>query len=295
MLHHTMLPKAMHLTHRRIAPITRPSCTSAQAEQAVPPLQHRDAPKDAPKEDKPKKQKTPKGTKPPTPKGSKPAASSASSPEEIRAVRIQKAETLRAAGKEPYAYRFDRTHYTTELQEALALFERGPVTRIYRQVLEDESADVAVAGRLMAKRVMGKLAFLSIRDDRGEIQLYCEKARLEEVEEGGFAVVKGTCDVGDIVGARGHMKRTEKGELSVMVKSGLEILTKSLLPLPDKWHGLTDIEKRYRQRYVDMIVTEDTRKTFRARSKIVSTIRRHRRRVETPVLVSAVSYVKKGS
>lgn len=107
------------------------------------------------------------------------------------------------------------------------------------------------------------------------LQLYVDKARLEECQPDGFGLLKrNLLDIGDIIGAHGSVKRTEKGELSV-VATQLQVLTKALLPLPEKWHGLTDIEKRYRQRYLDLIVTEETRATFRARSKIVSAIRRH--------------------
>ena len=120
---------------------------------------------------------------------------------------------------------------------------------------------------------MGKLAFLSVRDGRGTVQLYVDKARLEAAQPGGFAQLKDQIDVGDIVGATGSVKRTEKGELSV-VAGGLQVLTKSLLPLPDKWHGLADVEKRYRQRYLDLIVSDEARATFRARSRVVSTVRR---------------------
>ncbi len=109
---------------------------------------------------------------------------------------------------------------------------------------EDEKAHVAVAGRVMAKRVMGKLAFLSVRDDKAQIQLYVDRARLDEAQPGGFDLLKNLVDVGDIVGAEGTVKRTEKGELSV-VATRLHILTKSLQPLPDKWHGETSIVRAY--------------------------------------------------
>ncbi|KAJ9534274.1 hypothetical protein QJQ45_007049 [Haematococcus lacustris] len=193
-------------------------------------------------------------------------AQSASTPEEIRAVRLQKVEELRAQGQQPFAYRFDRTHYTAQLQEEHSALSNG-------QEVEG-AAPVAVAGRVMAKRVMGKLAFLTLRDDKGQIQLYVDKVRLEEGQPQGFDAMKATVDVGDIVGASGGIRRTDKGELSVVVTS-LQVLTKSLLPLPDKWHGLTDVEKRYRQRYLDMIVTEDTRNTLQSRSRVLSCIRRH--------------------
>ncbi|GLC46831.1 hypothetical protein PLESTB_001798700 [Pleodorina starrii] len=209
-------------------------------------------------------------------------AQSASSPEEIRDIRLKKAEDLRGQGLEPYAYGFDRTHFTKDLQELYAELPAGA---------EDEGAvPVAVAGRVVAKRVMGKLAFLSLRDDKGQIQLYVDRNRLDACQPDGFSAVKGLVDVGDIVGCSGTVKRTEKGELSV-VATGLRVLTKSLLPLPDKWHGLSDVEKRYRQRYLDLIMTAEVRDTFRARSRIISTLRRQLEErgfieVETPVLES---------
>ncbi|GIL82291.1 hypothetical protein Vretimale_7255 [Volvox reticuliferus] len=209
-------------------------------------------------------------------------AQSASSPEEIRDIRLKKAESLRAQGQEPYAYGFDRTHFTKNLQDLYVSLANGA---------EDETgAVVAVAGRVVAKRVMGKLAFLSLRDDKGQIQLYVDRNRLDEAQPEGFNTVKGLVDVGDVVGCSGTIKRTEKGELSV-VATELKVLTKSLLPLPDKWHGLSDVEKRYRQRYLDLIMTAEVRDTFRARSRIVSTLRRQLEdrgfiEVETPVLES---------
>ncbi|GAX78961.1 hypothetical protein CEUSTIGMA_g6401.t1 [Chlamydomonas eustigma] len=158
-------------------------------------------------------QKVGTAKKPPTPKGSKPAQS-ASSPEEIKAVRLKKAQDLREAGLEPYAYRFDRTHYTAELQETYRTLPDG---------VEDEAeTKVAVAGRIMAKRVMGKLAFLTLRDDRGQIQLYVDRLRLNDSQPGGFDLLKGLIDVGDIVGASGTLKRTEKGELSVLA-TGVQV------------------------------------------------------------------------
>eukprot|EP00878_Enallax_costatus_P033075 GHUV01036459.1.p1 GENE.GHUV01036459.1~~GHUV01036459.1.p1 ORF type:complete len:594 (+),score=166.05 GHUV01036459.1:596-2377(+) len=198
---------------------------------------------------------------------------------EIRALRLDKADQLRQASQEPYAYRFDRTHYTSELQQLYSHLEPGQ---------EDPQASVAVAGRIIARRFMGKLAFLSLRDGEGQMQIYVDKSWIEESQPGGFAQLKNLLDIGDIVGARGSIKRTDKGELSV-VASEVEVLTKALLPLPDKWHGLADVEKRYRQRYLDLIVSEETRTTFKARSKIVSALRRHLEdhgflEVETPVL-----------
>ena len=142
----------------------------------------------------------------------------------------------------------------------------------------------------MARRVMGKLAFARLTDASGSIQLYVDKKTLEEGQEGSFAEFKNLIDTGDIVGVEGGLRRTDKGELSVVVRK-LTVLTKSLLPLPDKWHGLADVEARYRKRYLDMIVTPGVIGTFKARSKVVSTIRRYLEdrdflEVETPVLES---------
>ncbi|NND44916.1 MAG: lysine--tRNA ligase [Xanthomonadales bacterium] len=144
----------------------------------------------------------------------------------------------------------------------------------------------AVAGRLMAKRVMGKLAFVRLQDGSGSIQLMVQRDRLPE---GVYAAFK-HWDVGDIIGGEGVICRTQKGELSVRVDQ-LRLLTKSLRPLPEKWHGLTDTETRYRQRYVDLIMNERTREVFRTRSSIISFIRRFMEapgrgflEVETPMM-----------
>jgi lysyl-tRNA synthetase, class II len=120
---------------------------------------------------------------------------------------------------------------------------------------EENDTEVSVAGRIMVKRVFGKLAFFTLQDDCGTIQLYIEKGRMED----SFDTIKDWTDNSDIIGAKGTVKRTEKGELSVYVKEW-EMLTKSLLPLPDKFHGLTDVSKRYRQRHLDMIVNPEVRK-----------------------------------
>jgi len=207
---------------------------------------------------------------------------STSSEEDIRKLRIQKAEELRTAGREPYAYTFDRTHSAQELQDLHKDLGNG-------EQLNDIS--VSVAGRIMARRVMGKLAFARLVDASGAIQLYVDKKTLDEQHEGGFAEFKNLIDTGDIVGVEGGLRRTDKGELSIVVRK-LDVLTKSLLPLPDKWHGLADVEARYRKRYLDMIVTPGVIDTFKARSKVVSTIRRYLEdtdflEVETPVLENA--------
>ena len=160
----------------------------------------------------------------------------------------------------------------------------------------------------MARRVVGKLAFMKLQDSSGDIQLYIDKKKLQHQDRGGatsggggggggggdglsaFAMMKANVDIGDIVGAEGGIRRTNKGELSVDVDK-LTMLTKSILPLPDKFHGLTDIEKRYRQRYLDMIVNDETQQRLRARAKIISAIRNELEaqgylEMETPVLQS---------
>lgn len=147
---------------------------------------------------------------------------------------------------------------------------------------------MSIAGRIVARRAFGKLVFMTVRDDSGTIQLYCEKDSLTEEQ---FEQLKTIIDIGDIIGANGSIKKTEKGELSVYMKN-FEILTKSLLPLPDKYHGLTDVDKRYRQRYVDMIANPEVADVFRTRAKVVSEIRKTMEsfgfiEVETPILQGA--------
>jgi lysyl-tRNA synthetase class 2 len=204
-----------------------------------------------------------------------------SSLEEIRATRLEKAEQLRQLGLNPYAYTWEITHQAQDLQDAYQDLPNG----------EEVDLKVAIAGRILARRVMGKLAFFTLQDESGTIQLYLEKQRLTENMpelENAFNLLKKITDVGDILGVIGTLKRTEKGELSVYVQT-YAVLTKSLLPLPDKWHGLTDTEKRYRQRYVDLIVNPNVRQTFRRRAQITAAIRRYLDEqgfieIETPVL-----------
>ena len=202
---------------------------------------------------------------------------------EIRATRLVKADKLRELGMNPYAYNWESTHQAAALQlEYTDLENAGEV-----------DLPVAIAGRILARRVMGKLAFFSIQDETGTIQLYLNKQQIEagmpSVPDA-FSHLKQLTDVGDIIGVKGTIKRTEKGELSILVNEYV-MLTKSLLPLPDKWHGLTDVAKRYRQRYVDLIVNPEVRDTFRKRALITSGIRRYLENldfieIETPVLQS---------
>ncbi|MBE9076305.1 lysine--tRNA ligase [Romeria aff. gracilis LEGE 07310] len=205
-----------------------------------------------------------------------------SSLEEIRAARLQKVAELRQLGLNPYAYSWDVTHRAADLQAKFADLEAGA----------EVDFAVSLAGRVLARRVFGKLAFFALQDETGTIQLYLDKKKIQAsmaaADPQAFSHLKQLTDAGDILGVEGTIKRTDKGELSVNV-SRYAVLTKSLLPLPDKWHGLTDVAKRYRQRYVDLIVNPTVRETFRKRALITASIRRHLDQqgfieIETPVL-----------
>jgi lysyl-tRNA synthetase, class II len=204
--------------------------------------------------------------------------------EDLRAARVEKLDQMRALGMNPFAYRWESSHTMADLQDTYKDLPNG----------QEEDVAVAVAGRIMGRRVFGKLAFFTLRDELGTIQLYLEKARIEEhmgeADAAAFEHLKQLTDIGDIIGVTGTLKRTDKGELSVYVKT-YTMLTKSLLPLPDKWHGLTDVAIRYRQRYVDLIVNPEVRETFRRRALITASIRRSLDQkgfieIETPVLMS---------
>ena len=209
---------------------------------------------------------------------------SGSNLEEIRATRIEKVAQIKDLGLNPYAYKWESSHHAAELQSKYIDLAAG----------EEVEDLVTIAGRIIARRVFGKLAFFELQDETGKIQLYLDKKRINNTMSGelvgAFNHLKKLSDTGDILGVKGTIKRTEKGELSVYVNE-FQILTKSLLPLPDKWHGLTDTEKRYRQRYVDLIVNPQVRQTFRIRAKITAAIRRYLEtrdflEIETPVLQS---------
>ena len=189
--------------------------------------------------------------------------------------RRDKLAALRAAGNAfPNAFR--PTHAAAELHA-----EHGGKEKA---ALAAEALEVAVAGRMMTQRVMGKASFATLRDGSGDIQLFVNKGGLGEADYERFKEL----DLGDIVGARGELFVTNTGELSVRV-AALELLTKALRPLPEKYHGLQDQETRYRQRYVDLIVNEESRRVFRLRSKIVAHVRaffvaRDFLEVETPMM-----------
>ncbi|HRD41317.1 MAG TPA: lysine--tRNA ligase [Prochlorococcaceae cyanobacterium AMR_MDS_5431] len=200
---------------------------------------------------------------------------------ELRETRLEKSRTLGSLEQGPYALKFGFTHRNKELQESHCDLGKG----------EERDLTVAVAGRVMAKRVMGKLAFFTLADETGSIQLYIEKATLAVSmpnDPDAFSHLTALVDSGDLIGVYGTLRRTDRGELSIKVQQW-QMLTKSLHPLPDKWHGLADVEKRYRQRYLDLIVTPQARETLRRRAQIVSGIRRWLDKrdfleIETPVL-----------
>ena len=176
--------------------------------------------------------------------------------------------------------------YTNQFKrDSLALDLHAQHENKSKEELEGESIKVAVAGRMMSRRIMGKASFAHIQDMSGKIQLYVRRDDLADgVYNDGFK----KWDIGDIVGATGTIMKTNKGELSVHVDS-IELLTKSLQPLPEKFHGLTDQEIRYRQRYVDLIMNEETRNTFKIRSRVIEFLRSYLKNenyieVETPMM-----------
>jgi lysyl-tRNA synthetase class 2 len=189
---------------------------------------------------------------------------------ELLQIRRDKLTELQNSGNDPFTItRYPVTHHSQELKDR---FE------------ELEGQHVSVAGRLMSKRGMGKAVFSDLQDGQGRIQLY---VRVDDVGEETLARFK-KYDIGDIVGVEGELFRTKRGEISVKAKE-ITLLSKSLLPLPEKFHGLTDLETRYRQRYVDLIVNPEVRKTFEVRSKFIKHVRdfldeRGYMEVETPVL-----------
>ncbi len=187
--------------------------------------------------------------------------------DEIRRVRLDKLKSLEEHGIAPYGSRFDRTHLISE-------------------VLKDfkEEKEVVIAGRFMAHRSHGKVMFADLEDQSGKIQIFI---KVQDVTTNGFGVVK-ALDIGDIIGVKGVLFVTKTGQQSVRV-SQITFLSKSLLSLPEKWHGLKDVEIRYRQRYVDLIANKDVREVFIKRSKIITYIRSFLDKlnfleVETPML-----------
>lgn len=198
--------------------------------------------------------------------------------EGVIAARTAKLERLRSAGIDPYPARSGRTHLAAE---AVAAF-----TALEAEGMAEGPADAVLAGRLVgALRRMGGSAFVHLADGSGQIQLHLRRDRLGEADFERFAA---DFDAGDFVNARGTVFRTRMGEVSLAVE-GITLLAKSLLPLPEKWHGLKDVETRFRQRYLDLVANEEVRERFVVRSRVVSAMRRFLDErgfleVETPVL-----------
>ncbi|RSL29327.1 lysine--tRNA ligase [Salibacterium salarium] len=194
------------------------------------------------------------------------------------AVRKEKLQALQEQGKDPFGERFDRTHTAEKMEEEFDEFSK--------EELEEKEAVVSLAGRVMTKRGKGKAGFAHIQDMSGQVQIYVRK---DQVGEEAYELFQNT-DIGDFVGVTGTAFKTKVGELSAKV-SDFELLSKSLRPLPDKFHGLKDVEQRYRQRYLDLIVNPEVRDTFVIRSKILQSMRRYLDdqgylEVETPMLHS---------
>jgi lysyl-tRNA synthetase class 2 len=193
--------------------------------------------------------------------------------ERITEQRLDSLSRIRARGIDPYPHSYHPSH---TIREAITLFEQQG----------ESSQDISLAGRIMSKRSIGKMSFLDIRDSSGKIQLSLRydllgRERYEFLQD---------IDIGDIIGAKGKLFRTKAGELTLGV-SDFAMLCKSLRPLPEKWHGLSDVEKRYRQRYLDLISNEESKSIFILRSKIITAIRSFLDKqgfmeVETPVLQS---------
>ena len=202
---------------------------------------------------------------------------------EFREARLSKAKILISRGFTPYSENFKVTHSTKFLNEKFSYLKNG----------EEFDLDISIAGRVLARRVMGKIAFFSISDQEGSIQLYLEKLIIDSDDQNKklfFEDLKELVDIGDWIGVHGSIKKTNKGELSIKV-TRWQMLSKSLQPLPDKWHGLTDIEKRYRQRYLDLIVNPRSKDVFKTRAFCISLIRRwldekNFLEIETPILQS---------
>ena len=196
--------------------------------------------------------------------------------EEIYRQRLAKVDSLRAQGIDPYPHRYRRTH---TIDKAVALFIKA------EEAGRTPKGRVSVAGRVVGLRPMGKVTFADLRDGTGKVQAYFGSSDLAPEQQ---AVLK-EVDSGDSLGVKGTLFRTQAGEITVRAQS-LTLLAKSLRPLPEKWHGLTDVEKRYRQRYLDLVSNEEVRRIFTIRSRLVSSIRRFLDsrdfvEVETPILL----------
>ena len=213
---------------------------------------------------------------------------------EILQVRREKLSELQQAGMDPFEItKFERTHTSAQIKDNYTEEEREITKRgsdeveiIKARISALDGQNVVIAGRIMSKRGMGKVGFLHVSDLEGQIQIFVKKDILGEDEYNRFKKL----DIGDIVGAEGEVFTTQTGEISIRVNK-LTLLAKSLQPLPEKFHGMTNTDLRYRQRYVDLIMNADVKDTFIKRSKIISSIRSYLSgqgflEVETPMLVS---------
>ncbi len=191
-------------------------------------------------------------------------------------LRREKVEEFRSQGVNPYINRFKGTTFIRKILE--------PLSEKTREELESLNQEFVVAGRIMTRRKHGKTIFSHIKDGTGQIQIYIKK---DDIGEDTFSWMS-KVDIGDFIGVEGRVSKTKTGELTIFAKK-VTLLTKSLLPLPEKWHGLKDIELRYRQRYVDLIVNPEVKNIFVVRSKIIQAIRdflndREYLEVETPMM-----------
>jgi lysyl-tRNA synthetase, class II len=191
-------------------------------------------------------------------------------------VRRDKMDALREKGLDPFGKRFDRSHDSNEIKTQFEEFSK--------EELEEKEITVTIAGRIMTKRGKGKAGFAHIQDLPGQIQIYVRKDAIGEEQ---YEIFK-TADLGDLVGITGTVFKTKVGELSVKAQE-FHLLTKSLRPLPEKFHGLKDVEQRYRQRYLDLITSQESKETFITRSRIIQSMRRYLDdngylEVETPMM-----------
>lgn len=195
---------------------------------------------------------------------------------DLMQVRLEKLEDLKEQGIDPFGQKFDRTHLANEILESYR--------EDTKEELEEKAVQVKIAGRIMTKRVQGKASFAHLQDMGGRIQIY---VRLNQVGKEKYEMFK-TADLGDFVGVQGVVFRTNRGELSVKAED-IIFLSKALRPLPEKYHGLKDVELRYRKRYLDLIMNPEVKETFVTRSKIISAMRNYLNEagfleVETPTL-----------
>jgi lysyl-tRNA synthetase, class II len=191
-------------------------------------------------------------------------------------VRREKLNQLRDKGLDPFGKRFERTYQAQELIDQYG--------ELVKEEIDEKNISVIIAGRIMTKRGKGKAGFAHVQDLSGQIQIYVRQDAVGEEQYDIFNIA----DLGDIVGVTGTLFKTKVGELSIKV-SDFQLLTKSLRPLPDKFHGLKDVEQRYRQRYLDLIMSQESKHTFIARSKIIQSMRRYLDNhgyleVETPMM-----------